>query len=401
MIKIKWFKKIFNSEENKQYENVELLDNSLIRFNKFGGNAYSNDIFRGAIDSIARNIGKLKPRHIIRYDGVVKDGNINLNYILNTRPNPFIDSYSFLYKLVTHYYLYNNAFAFIERDFNGSLKAIYNISPLNMEYLSDKNNNLYCKFIFNNGQSYTLPFGDVIILRRHFNKDDLLGDTNNAINPTLEVAHMQNQGMEKSIENGAKIRGILKLTQVLAPEKIKSEKERFIKDYLSPENNGGIISLDSKMEYQPLEDKPINVDTLQVEHIKTRIYEYLGISEKIVNSTYNESEWSAFYESVIEPFSLQLALELTHKLFTKREISFGNQVILEANRLQFASNKSKTEMLKEIMPLGILSINQALEILNLPPINDGDKRLQTLNVIDTDIANKYQLGKIKGGGKIE
>ena len=47
------------------------------------------------------------------------------------------------------------------------------------------------------------------------------------------------------------------------------------------------------------------------------------------------------------------------------------------------------------MPMGLLTINQALEILNLPSVTDGDKRLQALNMIDAKQAEKYQA---KGGG---
>jgi hypothetical protein len=34
-------------------------------------------------------------------------------------------------------------------------------------------------------------------------------------------------------------------------------------------------------------------------------------------------------------------------------------------------------------------------LLNLPPIENGDDRVQTLNVANTSIVNDYQLGKLK------
>ena len=43
------------------------------------------------------------------------------------------------------------------------------------------------------------------------------------------------------------------------------------------------------------------------------------------------------------------------------------------------------------MPYGLLTVNQALEILNLPSVEGGDKRLQTLNVVDAAHAAEYQL----------
>ncbi|MED2748770.1 phage portal protein, partial [Brevibacillus porteri] len=221
-------------------------------------------------------------------------------------------------------------------------------------------------------------------------------DTNTAILPALDLAHTQNEGLSNAIKSNATIRGILKYNQVLSPEKLKEEKEAFTNDYLSIGNNGGIAAIDNKYDYIPLETKPTTIDDKQLEAVKKKIYEYLGISESIVNSTYSEEDWAAFYESVLEPLAIQFSLELTDKLFTEREQSFGNSIIFEANRLQFASNETKTNIIKELMPLGLFTINQALEILNLPPVEDGDKRLQTLNVVNAAKADQYQL-KEQGG----
>ena len=121
----------------------------------------------------------------------------------------------------------------------------------------------------------------------------------------------------------------------------------------------------------------------------------MGVSERIVNSSYTEDEWAAFYESTIEPIALQLSLEFTRKIFNEREQSFGNQILFESGRLQFSSNATKINLISQLIPYGLLTINQALEILNLPQVEDGDKRLQTLNVVDAQKANKYQLSEAK------
>jgi HK97 family phage portal protein len=300
-------------------------------------------------------------------------------------------AYDLMYKLVTHYYLYNNAFAYLDKDEKGNLKAIWPIRPHSMEYLADPTGKLFCKFIVGKGKTYILPFEDVFTIRRFFNDNDLLGDTNTAILPTLELAHTQSEGMSQAIKANATIRGILKYNQVLSPEKLKEEKEAFINDYLTVANSGGIAAIDSKAEYIPLEIKPTAIDEKQLAAVKQKVYEYLGITESIVNSSYTEEEFNAFYESVIEPLALQFSLELTDKIFTPREQAFGNMIMFEANRLQFSSSSTKTNILKELMPLGLFTINQALEILNLPPVEDGDRRLQTLNVISADKADQYQL----------
>lgn len=362
-------------------------------FTQFSGNAYESDIYRSAVDSIARNVAKLKPVHVVTIDRNRKDGDNYLNRILQVRPNQYMTAYDMFYKIVTHYYLYNNAFAYLQKDENGKLTGIYPLSPVNMEYLTDLTGELYCRFFFAGDKQVTLSFRDVFTIRRFYNSNDLLGDKNTAILNTLDLAHTQNEGISNSIKSSATIKGLLKYNQILSPENLKKEKEEFIKDYLSISNNGGIAALDSKMDYVPLEIKGVSIDNEQMSAVKQKIYDYLGVSEKIINSTYNEDEWSAFYESVVEAIGLQISLELTDKIFTPREQAFGNSIIMEANRLQFASNATKTNMLKELMPLGLFTVNQALEILNLPSVEDGDRRVQTLNVANTKIVDEYQMNK--------
>lgn len=394
--------KIFKKREKTVATAVQIINDSTTLFTAFGGDAYSNDIYRGAVDAIARNIGKLKGGHVIRYaDHDKVEGDCKLNRLLQVRPNPYMSAYDFLYKLATHYYLYNNAFAFLEHDDQGELTGIYPITCTSVQILSDSCGNLYCLFYFKSGKQALLPYRDIVHLRRNFNRDDILGDDNSALYPALELAHTQNEGIISSIKSGANIRGILRFTQIMSPTKLKEEKDAFIADYLQMGNDGGIVAVDQKAEYTPIESKPVILTAEQTQEVKKKIYSYLGIAENIVNSNYNEDEFAAFYESVIEPFAVALSMEFTAKVFTDREQAFGNSIMFESGRLQFTSNATKVNLIKEIMPLGLLSINQALEILNLPAIQGGEKRLQTLNVIDAENAVAYQLQKAGKEGRIQ
>lgn len=386
------FSNIFRPK-NKTLVNTKLVHETQGFFTAWNGNAYDNDIYRGAIDSIARNCGKLKGSHIINYTTHRTIGDCKLNKLLQVRPNPYMNAYDFLYKMVSRLYLYNNSFALLEKDGRGNVSAIYPITCNNVEFLSDNANNLYCRFTIKDGKQFIFSYQDIIHLRRHFNNSELLGDNNGALMPALELAHTQNEGIINGIKAGANIRGILKFTQLLSPQKLKEEKENFINDYLQVSNDGGVVATDQKTEYIPLESKPTFLSAEQTEAIENKIYNYLGITKKIVNGSYTEDEYLAFYESVIEPIALALGMEFTSKVFTDREQTYGNQIIFESGRLQYASNKTKVSLIKEVMPLGLLTVNQALEVLNLPGVEDGDKRLQSLNYIDESIANEYQGAK--------
>ena len=373
-------------------------------FSSFSGDAYSNDVFREAVDAIARNAGKLKGSHVIKYaDHERVDGDCKLNRLLQVRPNSVMSAYDFLYKLVTRLFLYNNSFAYLDRDERGTLRAIYPITATNVEILSDAAGSLFCGFMLRSGKRVVLPYGDIIHLRRFFNNGDVLAEDNDAIASGIELAQTENEGIISGIKAGANIRGILSFTQIMSPEKLKAEKEAFVKDYLELGNEGGVIAIDQKMDYKPIDHKPVILDADQAKEVKTKIYNYLGLTESIVNSSYTEDEYAAFYESTLEPIALALSQEFTAKVFNDREQAYGNSIVFESGRLQFTSNKTKVQLIAQLAPYGLLTINQALEILNLPAVADGDTRLQALNMIDSKLAAEYQLNRkpdnrLKEGG---
>lgn len=387
------FDRIFNRQTTAQKS--KMIEETA-SFSIYSGDAYSSDVYREGVDAIARNAGKLKGSHVIKYkDHDRVDGDCQLNRLLQIRPNPFMSAYDFTYKLVTRLFLYNNAFAFIDRDDRGVVRGLYPITASHVDLLADQSGELFCQFTIRNGRQIILAYRDVIHLRRFFNDDDILGADNSAITPGLELAQTQNDGIIAGIKSGASIRGILKFTQIMSPTKLKEERDAFVSDYLEIGNDGGVVATDQKMDYQPIESKPIILDADQTKAIRSKIFSYLGVTEEIVSSSYTEDQFASFYESTIEPIATALSQEMTAKLFSEREQSFGNEIIFESGRLQFTSNSTKVNLIAQLMPMGLLTINQALEILNLPGVSDGDRRLQALNMIDADQANKYQIGDKK------
>jgi HK97 family phage portal protein len=360
-------------------------------FTPFSGNAYESDVFRAAVDAIARHGAKLHGSHIIRTADGRQPGDDNLNYLLGTRPNPYMSAYDALYKLITHFYAYNDSFGYIQRG-DAGIAALYPLDVTGAQFVTDPTDTMYIKFFFQNGKQYILPYSDIIHLRRHFNRNDLLGDDNSAILPAVRLAQTQSDGIVSGIKQGASLRGILKYNQVLAPEKMKQERDAFTADFLNISNNGGVAVTDSMLDFVPLDQKPYSINKAQMDAAKSKIYEYLGISQKIVDSTYSEQEGTAFYESVIEPLAAQMAQEFTAKIFTPIEQQAGNRILFEGDSMEYASYGTRISTLKESIPYGLFTVDEARQILNMKPIGgeEGKKRLQTLNVVQADKANQYQ-----------
>jgi HK97 family phage portal protein len=360
--------------------------------------AYDSDIVRAAVDAIARNAAKLKPKHIRRTGGTVTPTNSNTEYLLSVRPNPYMDAYSFMYKVVTQLYLQNNSYIFIDWDINGQVKGFYPVNASQVEFV-EAQGEIFVKFAFLGGQQVTLPYQQIIHLRRFFYKNDLYGENSaRALMPTLELIQTTNDGIINAIKSSANLRGLLKFQQtMLKPEEMKRQRDNFVSDYLNMSNNGGIAVTDSKADYVPLNNDPKIVDSKQMELIEDKVFKYFNVNAAIVKSDYSEQQWNAFYESVIEPIAIQLSLEFTSKVFTSREQGWGNEIIFESNRLQYASNQTKIQLVQTLMDRGLMSLNEAREIFNLSSIDGGDKRLVSLNFVDASIANEYQLGGVSDG----
>ena len=121
--------------------------------------------------------------------------------------------------------------------------------------------------------------------------------------------------------------------------------------------------------------KPWVIDAEQMRIIKENVYEYFGVNEGILTNKFTGDDWSAYYEGRVEPFAIQFSEVMTKMLYTLREQSQGNKVMATANRLQYLSNQDKLNVSSQMLDRGIMSINDVREIWNLPPVEDGDRRI--------------------------
>lgn len=390
------FSKFFGTKENKTIgTKLEFLNSGYnATFTDFNGKLYDTTQVRTCIDAIAKNGAKLNPKHIRSTDKKYQIKNDNLIRIISEQPNELMNAYDFYYKIISQLYLNNNAFIYIQRDANKNVTGLYPIKSDSYKLLEYKNN-VYIQFNFSNGKFYTASLQDDIIhLKRFYCENDILGGDSKPIIKTMSFKQIVQDGVINAIKTTQGIKGYLKTTKaMLKPEDIKETRDKFVEDFVN--SSSGIAGLDATTDFKEVNINPQTATDSQVNSINKEIKDYFGVSDEIIQSKYNEEQWNAFYESVLEPIGIMLSLEFTNKIFTIGERFHGNKIVFEANRLQYASNNTKINIIKEAGAMGILTINEAREILNLPPVDDGEKRLQSLNYVDSKIANQYQLDNEK------
>ena len=367
------FSRIFGNDKSEMQPaatELQILDGEKAVFTAYKGDFHNDSDVRACIDAIARNAAKMHPRHIRNFDGKMENVKSNLYKLLAKKPNEVQNAYRFYYQIVTNLELYNDSFVYIQRDENLKVTGLY---PLDFDEskLYEFKGKLWIKFKFGRSKERFVPYDDCIHLTRFTSKDGLFGGNTTPIVKILSMKHILDEGIINAIKTTQSIKGVLKSTKaMLKPEDVKRMRDQFVQDFIQKGDKSGIGGLDATTDFTPVKIEPTTASDSQVKSINDKILSYFGINENIIQSKYSEDEWNAFYESVLEPIGLQMSLEFSNKLFTPTEKNFGNEILFESNRLQYASNRTKIELIRYCG--NILTYNEQREIFNLAPVEGGD-----------------------------
>ena len=356
-------------------------------FSSFNADPYANDVYRAGVDAIARIAAKfvLQPK-VTFSDGTEANADERLAHILQVEPNPLMSAFDMLYKLYTHLYVTNNGFAYLQRE-GGRIVAVWPLHVTSCEMAQGRDGETYAGLTFANGTTSILPYRDVVHLRRHFNTGDVLGDRNDAIAAGVELAHAQNEGIRQRIAQGGQIRGLVKYAGSLSPSKLAEYQRHFNETQLNG-NITGVIMTPNEIDFTPISDNTPTVNAQDVEATKAKIYDYLGISASIVNGSFDDDGFGAFDEAVIEALALQSALEWTRKVYPHGR---GRRIDCSTARIRYIGTKNRAELIKHAAPLGALTIDEVRDLMGLPHVEGGDRRLQSLNYANVELVDQYQL----------
>lgn len=335
-------------------------------FTSFNGGVYEMDLTRVAINSFATHCSKLKPE-------VEGGAHKRLERVLQYKPNYFMDTVKFIKRLATILAVENTAFIVPIEDEAGNLCGWYPIRPQRCEVV-EAAGQVYLRYLFANGEYGAIEFERVGIMTDFEYSDDLFGEDNTTLKPTMQLIHTQNEGIINAVKNSANIRFLAKVANMLKPEDIKKERERFTEDNLSADNKSGMIIYDNKFsDLKQVESKPYTPNALQMQQIQDSVCTHFGTSMDILQNKFDENTWNAYYEGKIEPFAIQLSLVMTNMTFTKREIAQGNAIVFSANRLQYASNATKLQVSTQLFDRALLCRNDVMDIWNMAHVEGGEK----------------------------
>lgn len=339
------------------------------RFTTHLGSIYENQLIRACINARATHISKLKV-------DILGSAKPSLKNKLAKAPNQFQSWSQFLYRLSTILDVHNTAFIVPVYDEYGEMSGIFSCVPTQCEVVQ-YSGVPYLRYTFRDGHKAAIELEYCAVMNKFQYKDDLFGETNHALHPTLDLISIENQGIQEATKSSAAYRFWAKITNFTKTDDLVKERKRFSSENFARESEGGGILLfpNTYSDIHQVEAKPWVINSDQMKEIREGAFEYFGVNEEVLqNKAYGDS-WTAFYEGAIEPFAIQFSEVLTKMLFTFREQSQGNEVVASSNRLQYLSNAEKLNVSTQLLDRGILTINQALDIWNLPHVENGDVRI--------------------------
>ena len=360
------FDRIFGNRPKEPKERVQetfrMLNGYTPRFTSFGGSVYESELIRSAINARATHMSKLK----VETYGAARPA---LQTKLKNNPNEFQTWSQFQYRLSTLLDVHNTAFITPIWDQFGQPSGIYTPLPNKCEIVQ-ADGIPYLRYTFSNGQKAAVELEFCGIMTKYQYRNDFFGENNDALKQTMELIHIQNQGIEEGVKSAATYRFMASLTNFVKPEDLALERQRFTQENFSKDAKGGGILLfpNTYRDIKQVDVKPWVVDADQMKAIESNVFKYYGVNDDILTNHFSADTWSAFYEGAIEPFAIQESEVLKKMFFTLREQSQGNGVTVTANRLQYLSNQDKLNVSAQMADRGLMTRNEIREIWNLPPL---------------------------------
>ena len=354
-------------KEKGQYEGAfKMLNGYTPHFTSYYGSIYESQLIRAAINVRATHIAKLK----VETQGAARPA---LQNKLKHGPNQFQTWFQFMYRLSTILDIHNTAFICPVYDSFGEPSGLICPLPTSCEVVS-YNNVPYLRYTFSNGQRAAIELEYCGIMTKFQYKDDFFGESNHALYPTIDLIHIQNQGIQEGVKSAATYRFWAQVNNFTKADDLAKERQRFTEENFARDSKAGGLLLfpNTYTNINQVKADPWIISAEEEKIIKANVFDYFNVNEDLLQSSVYGDKWVAAYEGICEPFAIQFSEVVTKMLFTFREQSQGNFVMASANRLQYMSNKEKLEVSSQLADRGILNRDEVREIWNLPPLPDGE-----------------------------
>ena len=380
-------------KKSKEHKYAQMLNGSIPVFAQFGTNIYASDVVQQAVNCIVLEMKKLNPQHIREIEHDITPVVSEVQRVLQN-PNELMTTSEFIEKIMWLTMLNYNCFV-IPTDEKEKLTGLYPVKPLRVDFLQDVSGIFYIKMTFENGYETTIPYKNVIHIRYKYSVNEFMGGNesgqpdNDALLKTLELNNTLLQGVAKAMKSSFSVNAVVKYNTLMDSDKT----EKNVKELEAKLKKGesGILPMDIKGEYVPIKRDIKLVDDDTLKFIDSKILRQFGVSLPILTGDYTKDQYEAFYQKTLEPLIISISQAFTKALFGNQK-NYGNKIAFYSKELMVMSVSQKLEMVRVLGDSGSLYENEKRVAFGLRPLPElAGVRKQSLNYVDVEIANQYQL----------
>jgi len=390
---------------NKARYQAWIMNSSPI-FSSFGQNIYLSDFVNNAIERVANEISKIELRSIVQDGEILQIQNDDITRLFRFKPNPLQTTSDFFANVEWLRRKNCNAFIYPQyeiltlpngRQFKRYL-AFYPLKP-SAVYIGVNNGQAWeIKLEFEDGNSFTLPYNDLLHLRWRRGANTIVGGGDDYgqkndvdILRTIDALDKTIQGLPKSIEASLQIKGVYHAKTLADAQKLSKLRDDF-EDHIIT-SSSGMIATDLGGEFTPVSIKAPEISEPALKFLKSVIQERYGVSAAILSGDYNGDQHSAFYQTAIEDFIIQFEQAMTACCFTPREQDVGHRIKCYYNKVRYMAPKDKMDLANLAKETGIMMLNEINEMFGIAPFPEGNRRLQSLNYVNIADVDAYQKSK--------
>lgn len=382
---------------------TEILSDSRAVFSSFGNDIYFSDFVNNAIDRIAAEISKIEVVSVLEDENSISRMDDEITGLFKYQPNPLQSTKDFLSACEWLRRKNANAFIYPEyevKEYNGRkkkyYKAFYPLNPISAELGHYKDGRWAIKFVWRDGSTNELPYDSIIHLKWRRGTSLLMGGGNDYgavddrnILSSLKTLDEVLQGLPKMIASSLNLNGVLTVKTIVEKAALENAAKDFEKRIYK--SDSGIVAVGLEGDYKPINKAFPTVPDTVLKFLKDIIRERYGVSDAILSGDFDGKAHAAFFQTCIENFMIELEQAMTERIFSPREKDVGHRIKCYYSRVAYMDAAEKRELAQLARDTGLMTINEMRELYGMSPIEGGNRRLQSLNYVNTELVDKYQL----------
>lgn len=383
---------LFKKEKRNNTEEftyVKPYSSGALFFNYYdSGSAMALSTVFAAVDIISNSIAEL-PIEVKKQKKNCND--VIKNHIINELFNNMtISRFAAMKQIMVDMLLYGNGYIYIRRDRESNPIELVYIPQGNITINYNQQTGVITYSYTGNIKNIPRKIENKDIL--HFYKNSLDGIIGRGIlsyaSRTVKTSNYTEEAAKDYFGSGCSIKGILKFNDQV----MQVDKEEIRSNWAQVHggsNGSGLAICDYNVDFVPVSQNARESQMIEARLFNvTEVARFFGISpvllQDLSHSSYStiEAAQLEFLTHTLLPYISMIETELNRKLGSKNII-----IDLDEKYLMTTDKQAEANYIKTLLSSGVICVNEARDMLNLGPIEGGDKHFVAFTDISQNTIN--------------